>query len=412
LNRASSSIVVTGVGLVTPLGASRDVTWRRVLAGETGIQVSPRGLEARIHDFSPNGARSRLGDFALLAAREALAQAGLAADAKGMRIGCAVSQSKPILQSLRPMPESPAELSFRPVVTRTHSKRSDVISSEDNDRGLDASLLLSNFFGWSPPQVLMRDLQLAGPSLNVVAACATGVASIAVGEQWLKQGLCDAVLVGAAESSLNDFYRAGFRQMGVLADDASGAAAARPFDRDRSGFVMGEGAAVLLLERADTARARGAAPLARLARTVLRQSVGDVLRFDEDGALVAALVRHACAETAGPDYINAHGTGTRLNDAVEARGLRQALGGRARSTPISSTKAATGHLLGAAGALEAALTVLALRDQRVPPTLNLDNPESDLDFVAKRSRPGGLFSALSLSYGFGGQMGAVLFNAC
>jgi 3-oxoacyl-[acyl-carrier-protein] synthase II len=371
-------IVVSGIGIVSPLGASREVTWRRLLDGETGIRVSPRGLEARVYDFSPNGARSRMGDFALLAAREALRQAGLdAATTARLRIGCAVSQSKPVMEPF------------------------------------DGALVMSQFFGWSPAQVLMRDLHLNGPSTNVVAACATGVASIVAGEQWLREGLCDAVLVGAAESSLNDFYRAGFAQMGVLADDARGASAVRPFDRDRSGFAMGEGAAVLVLEKADVAHARGVVPLASLGRAVLRQSSGDALRFDEDGSAVAALIQRTCENAAAPDYINAHGTGTVFNDAIESRGIRQALGARAAQTPVSSTKAATGHLLGAAGAVEAALSVLALRDQMIPPTLNLDHTDCDaeLDYVPHRSRRASLASVLSLSYGFGGQMGAVAFNA-
>ncbi len=247
----------------------------------------------------------------------------------------------------------------------------------------------------------------------MIAACATGVASIAAGEHWLKQNLCDAVLVGAAESSLNDFYRAGFQQMGVLADGKNGAKSVRPFDRDRSGFAMGEGAAVLVLEKNETARARGIWPLARLERTVLRQSTGDALRFDEDGSVVSALVRQACGGNF-PDYINAHGTGTVFNDAVESRGIRHALGARAGKTSVSSTKAATGHLLGAAGALEAALTVLSLRDQMLPPTLNLDSSdcEPDLDYIPNRARRSPINSALSLSYGFGGQMGAVMFSLC
>jgi 3-oxoacyl-[acyl-carrier-protein] synthase II len=219
-------------------------------------------------------------------------------------------------------------------------------------------------------------------------------------------------LVGASESSLNDFYRAGFRQLGVLAGETRGVRAARPFDRDRSGFVMGEGAAVLVLETGASAHARGAKTLARVGRTVLRQSAGDALRFDEDGSVVAALIRAATAGRVTPGYINAHGTGTIFNDAVESRGIRAALGARADQIPVSSTKAATGHLLGAAGAVEAALTVLALRDQIVPPTLNLDNPDcdADLDYVPQRARRVKLESALSLSYGFGGQMGAVVFE--
>jgi 3-oxoacyl-[acyl-carrier-protein] synthase II len=366
-------IVVSGIGLVTPLGSSREKTWTRLIQGESAIEKKPHGFEARVYDFSLNGARSRTGDFALLAAAEALSHAGLTPRVLQKKVvGCAVSQSKPILSSM-----------------------------------IDPALLFSTFFGWSPEAVIRRKFRLTGPGSNIVAACATGIASIELGAHWIRSGQCDVALVGAAESSLHPFYQTGFSQMGVLAEGES-LLCVQPFDKNRSGFAMGEGSAVLVLEKKSSADRRGHKPLALLKAAVLQQSIADALRFDPSGESVERLIRHT---NVTPDYVNAHGTGTRYNDAVESRGLRLAFGAKADRIPVSSTKAATGHLLGAAGAVEAAFCVLAIRDQVVPPTLHLtsSDPVCDLDYVPQKSRKHAVQTTLSLSYGFGGQMGAVAF---
>lgn len=392
-------VVVSGIGIVTPLGNGREKTWRALLGGKSAINRGDEGFEARVYDFSANGARSRMGDFAILAAAEAIRHAGLDVDnLRGKNIGCAVSQSKPVIPSKAGIQVS------------SHLLRNinglDSRFRVDDEAGID--ILLGSFFGWSAESVVQREFGLEGPSANLVAACATGIASIQMGARWVQEGVCDMVLVGAAESSLNEFYRAGFRQMGVLAEEGQ----ARPFDLKRTGFVMGEGAAVMLLESERSARGRGHAPVARLASAVMRQSRSDALRFDPDGGAVAALIGSATQSAGAPGYINAHGTGTWFNDLAETRGIKKSLGAAARDIPVSSTKAATGHLLGAAGAVEAAFAALALRDQRVPPTLNLstNDPDCDLDYVPRDARAVALTSTMSLSYGFGGQMGAVMFG--
>jgi 3-oxoacyl-[acyl-carrier-protein] synthase II len=377
LSPVSADIAVTGLGLVTPLGNGRERTWSRLLNGDSGIQRFEEGLEARVIDFSLNGARSRMGDFAVLAAREAVFHADLnAAALSTLKVGCSVSQSKPSLS-----PNMGAE-------------------------PLDPGVLLASFQGGSAADVIREYLKFSGPSLNVVAACATGVASLQVAVQWLMSGDADVVLAGAAESSLHDLYRTGFRQMGVLCD-GDGPESVRPFDQGRSGFAMGEGAAVFVLEKKTTAEARGRRPIALLSNVHLRHSSMDAIRFDDDGSTVADLIRHV-TNGRRPDYINAHGTGTLLNDRVESQGITKACGGGVR---VSSTKAATGHLLGAAGAVEAAFAVLALRDQAIPPTLNLDFPDEGcaLGHIFETERQT-LSTTASLSYGFGGQMGGVLFS--
>jgi 3-oxoacyl-[acyl-carrier-protein] synthase II len=235
------------------------------------------------------------------------------------------------------------------------------------------------------------------------------VASLDVAAAWIRDGLCEIALAGVSESSLTSFYRSGFEQMGVLAHGSP--QDVRPFDKNRSGFAMGEGAAVFVLERETSAQVRGCVPLAKLIGTALQHSAMDSIRFDSDGSAVARLLKTVLTEKS-LGYINAHGTATVMNDLVESRGIKMALGHQANQIKISSTKAATGHLLGAAGALEAAFCVLALRDQRVPATLNFEQPDSefDLDYVPNHSQSLAFDSSVSLSYGFGGQMGAVAFE--
>ncbi len=372
--------------MVSPLGLSAPVTWKNLIQGQTGIGVCVEGngpvLAARVLGFSPNGARSRMGDFAILAAKEALLNAGFeASEWSEQSIGCAISQSKPVL------------------------------ANEWGPFKLSPDLLLSGFSGWSSENVVQRSLGLKGPAANVAAACATGVAAIQQSIFWLWSGECELVLAGASESSLNPLYWAGFENMGALVD-AGDPKAARPFDKFRSGFSIGEGAAVMLLEKEDSLRTRGAKPLAFIKNVRMMHNPTDTIRFDEDGDYVARLILNVLRDSKKLDYINAHGTGTHLNDLQETRGIKKALGPEAYNIPISSTKAATGHMLGAAGAIEAAFCALAIHDQIIPPTLNLTtpDPDCDLDYVPHFARKKTVQTAMSLSYGFGGQMGAVIFE--
>jgi len=370
--------------MVSSLGVNAEETWAGILAGRTGIRKTPLGLLAPVHNFEMNGARSRMGDFALLAAAEALAQAGLKEEEwAGSSMGCSISQSKPLI---------------------VYDQPSGGVSH------LNPSLLISSFTGWSSEAVVQKAFKLEGPTGNISAACATGVASIQLGSFWIQEGRCDQVLVGAAESSLTPLYMSGFSQMGVLVEGENPEDVC-PFDQSRSGFAMGEGAGVLLLETYETALGRGHQPLAELRAVCLTHSAIDPIHFDEEGTAVSRLIRKILLSHDGPDYINAHGTGTQFNDKIECSGINKAFKERTQDVYVSSTKASTGHLLGAAGALEAAITVLALRDQRVPQTLHLKNPDPDCQVrhVRNQSISAPLDRALSLSYGFGGQMGAVLF---
>lgn len=355
-------IVVTGIGMVTPLGAGRETSWRGVLSGNSAVEKG--GARAPLTADS----QPRTVQLALTAAQEALTDAGLQPPSLGERWGCVVSASKPIISG-------------------TDFLQPDRV-----------------------PQILAQTFGVQGPVMNLSAACATGVQSAMVGAEWLKEGRCDAVLCGAAESSLEPLYQAGFEQMGVLSKEGR----VRPFDRGRDGFVIGEGAAVFVLERASGARDRGAPSYGFLRGWDFSCDAHHATRFNSNGAKIArGLARamdRAGVAAAQVGYVNAHGTATPLNDRLEAQALTVIFSGT--DVSVSSTKGATGHLLGATGAVELAFTLLALRDGRLPPTLHLQAPETKaLDFVPGRAQAKHLAHAATVSFGFGGAIGALVAEA-
>lgn len=368
------SVVVTGLGLVTPLGVGREKTWQGLIAGESAVRRDPGNssfLSARIAlDESPR--ETRLLSIGFLAAAEAINDAKIDfARIDTTRFGNIVSSSKPNLFFMQP-----------------------------------PAMHIAGFLPSSLGEQLSRVFALRGPLKNIAAACATGTSSIAIGADWIRAGVCDIVIAGAAESSFHELYMAGFMQMGVLARDR-----VAPFDAGREGFALGEGAGVVVLESYQHAALRGARTYGEIIGSALANDAHHPLSFRPDGAVIAGTVSKAMEKNGDVrvDYINAHGTGTKHNDAVETNALKKAFGDAAYSIPISSTKAATGHLLGAAGAVEFGFCLLAMRDNIIPPTLNLITPDPacDLDYVPARARHQQVSSALSLSFGFGGQIGVV-----
>lgn len=364
------TVVVTGLGLMTPLGAGREETWRNLLLGKSGLGWDePAGrMLGRVPRVS-EGQRSQA--LALWAAEEALSDARLDRNSLGgMNVGCSVSSSKQNLFAL-------------------------------NDPW-------NAFLPDALPTDLARALGLrGGPVRNVVAACATGVHSVILAMDWLREGLCDVALAGSAESSLHPLIMAGFENMGVLSNEV------RPFDRRRSGFVMGEGAGVFVIETLEHARNRGAEIYGAVTGWAMGSDASHITRFNSDGRTMAMVLKRAW-ERGGLDparvgYLNAHGTATRANDVLETKAIRHAFGSHAQSLSISSTKAATGHLLGAAGSVEFGFSLLALREQAVPPTLNLEDPdpECDLDYTPTLAKPRSMEAVMSLSFGFGGPIGAL-----
>jgi 3-oxoacyl-[acyl-carrier-protein] synthase II len=257
-----------------------------------------------------------------------------------------------------------------------------------------------------------------GPNHAVVTACATGAHAIGDATRLIKYGDADVMIAGGAEAAICPVGMAGFiaaRAMSTGFNDTP-EKASRPYDKDRDGFVMGEGAGVLVLEEYEHAKARGAKIYAEVVGYGLAGDAYHITAPADDGdggfrAMQAAL-RDAGIGMADIDYINAHGTSTPLGDEIELGAVTRLLGNAASNATMSSTKSATGHLLGAAGAIEAAFSVLAIRDQIAPPTINLDNPsvETEIDLVANKAKPMEIEYALSNSFGFGGTNASVVFK--
>ncbi len=309
------------------------------------------------------------------AVTEALAMAGLWDDGilQGVdpeRVGCTISASKPLFH-------------------------------EDTPYAPD---ILNEF--------VSRSFGLKGESRNIIAACATGAYSIAIGASWIEQGLCDAVVAGSVEPYPHPLIEAGFRQMGVTSRDGM----TRPFDRRRSGFTFGEGAGVVVLESEASASGRGAPFCARLSGWAMGSDSHSAFAFNSNGAKIAAVIERALKRSGlcpnDVRHLHAHGTATRWNDWIETQALLQAFGSQAKKLMISATKASTGHLLGASGSVELVLTVLALAHQYVPPTATLEepDPECPLDYTAGRGHAAAFDHALSLSFGFGGPIAALAIS--
>ncbi|HVZ81167.1 MAG TPA: beta-ketoacyl-[acyl-carrier-protein] synthase family protein [bacterium] len=386
-------IVVTGWGAVTPLGPDSQRTWeglwseekpyRRLKGGEWDAFEEPKAAYA-IEGWTPDKllSRDRSLKLAYVCSEEAWKMAGLYKVAPG-RIATTFSSSKGgVLSLLAAAGDPPPEWDF-----------------------------LSDFFPHASGKLLRERFGFAGPSLSVTSACSTGIGSIAMGARLLEDGDCDAVLTGTTESSIHPLIYAGFQNMGVLSRRDEGPA---PFDRARDGFRMGEGAAMLVLERERTARKRKAKVLARLSGWALGADAHGMLEMEPKGDTIIPLVLRALdragLQPSDIGYINAHGTGTRLNDLVESRALKRVFG---EDGPwVSSTKGATGHLLGAAGSVEAVLAAMVLEKGRVPDTRNLQDPDPEchLRHVPKGGVEEKLDHVMSLSYGFGGQLGAVIFS--
>jgi 3-oxoacyl-[acyl-carrier-protein] synthase II len=271
-----------------------------------------------------------------------------------------------------------------------------------------------------PATQLAQTHDVRGPVLAPIAACATGLLSICRGVELIRDGQCDVVLAGSVDDSLREILWASYRRLGVLAKlkDCDPGAACRPFDRDRNGFLMGAGAAVIVLERLDQATARGHQPYAEWLAGGMLSDACALTQVSQDAAgltrLIQETLRRGAVSPAEVDYINLHGTGTRENDRYETQGIRQAMGNAASSIPCSSLKGTIGHLLGGAGSVEFAAMLLAMRDGIIPPTANLTNadPQCDLNYTPRVAHTHAIGTALKLSLGFGGHLVAGLVRNC
>jgi 3-oxoacyl-[acyl-carrier-protein] synthase II len=395
-------VVITGLGAVTPLGVGARTLHERWSAGACAVA----GGEAACADFEPTAFLSvkearradRFAQLAIGACDEALADAGWDSGLpyEPGSIGCIFGTGIGGIQTL----ETNHSL--------LEARGAGAVSP------LAVPLMMSN----AGAAALSMRHGLRGPTFGVVSACAAGAHAIGTAMRAIRCGDATAMVTGGSEAALTPLARAAFAAL----DATSTSGVSRPFDARRDGFVMGEGAGVLVLEDGHAARERGARILARCSGYGASCDAFHLTAPDERGAGQAAAIEAALRDAdIGPeaiDYVNAHGTSTPLNDRSETLAIKRALGEHARRIPISSTKSAIGHLLGAAGAVEAVATVLALRDRIAPPTLGWSqrDPELDLDYVPEGARPlqtspGKLPIGLSNSFGFGGHNAVLCLEA-
>ena len=413
-------VVITGIGLLTPLGQGREITWKAILAGKSGA--------GRITTFDPEG-------YACQVACEIPrvdGRGGGGPDVVGAFDPDATLAPKDqrrvddfILYAIAAADEAVADSGWKPQTEEDFERTGVIIGSgigglatiaetaielhEKGPRRVSPFFIPSALINLASGQVSIRH-GFKGPNHSVVTACATGAHAIGDAARMIRYGDADVMVAGGAEASICPIGVAGFiacRAMSTGFNDAP-EKASRPYDKDRDGFVMGEGAGVLVVEEYEHARARGAKIYAEVAGYGMAGDAYHITAPAEDGdggfRAMRTAVRDAGIDPSEIDYINAHGTSTPLGDEIELGAVTRLLGDAAARATMSSTKSATGHLLGAAGAIEAAFTCLAIRDQVAPPTLNLDNPSVDtlVDLVPHKAKPMKIDVALSNSFGFGG----------
>jgi 3-oxoacyl-[acyl-carrier-protein] synthase II len=406
------SVVVTGLGCVSPLGVDVASTWEAAIAGRSGVTRLPEDFDPRLPvriaarvtgavdagDLPPKELRrlDRTILLALAAAREALADAGLApgsfdGDRVGVAIGSGIGGVDTLLENHRALLEA-------------------------GPRRVSPFFIPMTLANMAAGMVSIRH-GLRGPNLCHVTACASSAHALGEAFRILARGDADVMVAGGTEAALQPLVVAGFASMQALSrrnDEPE--RASRPFDRDRDGFVLAEGAAVVVLEREAHARARGARARARLIGYGASADASHMAAPDPAATGAVRCMQHALADAgrapADVDYVNAHATSTPAGDVVEAKALHTVFGGHTERLAVSSTKGATGHLLGAAGSLEALLCIRALETGTLPPTINLDRPDPEcaLDHVAGKARETRAQVALSNSFGFGGVNAALLFE--
>jgi 3-oxoacyl-[acyl-carrier-protein] synthase II len=405
-------VVVTGIGIISPLGIGAEKNWRDIVAGRSGIgpitRFDPQGIATRIAGevtgfdisayFEAKEARKmdRFIQLGVAAGMEAMGDSGLDvndidADRVGVHVGSGIGgvetieKTTSLLHQKGPRRVSPFYVPMAII---------NMISGN-----------LSIIYG------------LRGPNLSTVTACATATHSIGDAARLIEYGDADVMLSGGAEASITPTAVAGFSNAKALSsrnDDPQ--AASRPWDVDRDGFVVGEGAGVVVLEELENAKARGARIYAEVAGFGMSGDAHHITSPQPDGS-GASLCMSNCLRNAGlnpsdVDYVNAHGTSTQLGDLAETVAIKKTFDAHATKLAISSTKSMIGHLLGAAGGVEAAITALSLYHQIAPPTINLDSqdPECDLDYVPNQAREMNIHVALSNSFGFGGTNGTLAFK--
>ncbi len=407
-------VVVTGLGCVSPVGNTVPETWANLLAGKSGIGLITHfdasafscKIAGEVRDFNLESymttKEARTMDtfihFGIAAAMQAVADAGLpTGDALGeeeaTRIGCVIGSG----------------IGGLPLIENTRTEL-----MERGPRRISPFFVPASIINMTAGHVSMK-CGFKGPNIAIVTACTTGLHCIGEAGRMIEYGDADVMVAGGSEATISPLGVGGFASMRALStrnDDP--ATASRPWDKDRDGFVLGEGGGVVVLEEYEHAKARGARIYAELAGFGMSADAGHMTAPNMDGprrAMVNAM-RNAGVNPDQIDYLNAHGTSTPLGDINETNAIKAALGDAAKKTVVNSTKSMTGHLLGGAGGLESVVTILSIYHQKSPPTINLFNqdPECDLDYCANTARDMRIDVALKNNFGFGGTNGSLVFK--
>ena len=411
LNRSSRRVVVTGLGLVTPLGIGTDRTWKALCAGQSGI--------ARITRFDPTGYDAQIaGEVKDFDPAQFIEKKEIKKMDTFIHYAVAASQLAVDDAALKVTPEESAK-----VGVYIGSGIGGLGSIEHyhqvlRDKGpgrVSPFFIPMTIINLASGQVAIR-LGAKGPNSCAVTACATGNNCIGDAYRIIQRGEADVMIAGGAEAAITPLGVAGFASAKALSfrNDAP-EKASRPFDRDRDGFVLGEGAGVVVLEDIEHARRRGARVYAEIIGYAMNSDAYHITAPPEEGEGAVRCMELAITDAgiskSDVGYINAHGTST-MADAIETKAIKQVFGDHAYRVPVSSTKSMTGHLLGAAGGIEAIFSILALHHGILPPTINLDHPDPacDLDYVPNKARPASFNVALSNSFGFGGVNACLLFQ--
>ncbi len=407
-------VVVTGLGCISPVGNTVEQAWSRLVAGQSGIdritkfdastfscQIAGevRGFDVEAY-MSANEARTMdtFIHYGIAAASQAVADAGLkTGEALGAeeatRIGCVIGSG----------------IGGLPMIEATHAEY-----TARGARRISPFFVPASIINMIAGHVSIR-YGFKGPNIAIVTACTTGLHCIGEAGRMIEYGDADVIVAGGSEATVSPLGVGGFAAMRALStrnDDPS--TASRPWDKDRDGFVLGEGAGVMVLEEYEHAKARGAKIYAELAGFGMSADAGHMTAPSMDGprrAMLGAL-RNAGLNPDAVQYVNAHGTSTPLGDVNESNAIKATLGAHAQSVVVNSTKSMTGHLLGGAGGLESVFTVLALHHQVSPPTINIFNqdPECDLDYCANTARDMRIDVAIKNNFGFGGTNGSLVFK--
>ncbi len=405
-------VVVTGMGCISPVGNTVEETWSALLAGKSGagaithfdpskhktrFAAEVKGFDA-VSVFGAREARKmdRFTQFALLTAAQALDHAGLTIDDSNRdRVGALIGTGIGGVGTLM--------------------EQSDILRERGADRV--SPFLIPMMISDSAAGMLAIRVGARGPNMSLATACASGNNAIGEAVEMIRRGAADAMIAGASEAALVPITIAGMNVMGALSTrNEDPLTASRPFDKTRDGFLMGEGAGMLILEELEYAKARGATILSEITGYGTTDDAHHISAPAENGAGAAISMRLAL-EDAGLTltdihYINAHGTSTSLNDKSETAAIKSVFGKQAYAIPISSTKSMTGHLLGASGAVEAIFSIQAIRESILPPTINYNtpDPECDLDYVPNKPRSVAVKHAMSNSFGFGGHNATLVIS--